>query len=126
MDSLKALSRRRLRVPPHSARDVRRAAVLAWQEKAAFQSDIRRQGEKILAKVRRGELRRSYSAAAPTTSIRRSTTAYRPISPLWDSPCSPSRASRTSANTGAARAGPVDVPYAHLFGGAPRRPHRWA
>lgn len=57
MDNLKALSRRLAEEFPHiPARDVHRAAKLAWQEKSAYQNDIRRQGEKILAKVRRGEL----------------------------------------------------------------------
>ncbi len=57
MDSLKALSRRLAEeFPSIPAKDIYRAAKLAWQEKAAYQSDIRRQGEKILAKVRRGEL----------------------------------------------------------------------
>lgn len=38
------------------AADVKRAARLAWKEKLHFQSDIRREGEKIMACVKRGEL----------------------------------------------------------------------
>ncbi len=57
MDNLRALSRRLAEEFPHiPAKDVYHAARLAWQEKAAYQSDIRRQGERILAKVRHGEL----------------------------------------------------------------------
>jgi predicted CoA-substrate-specific enzyme activase len=57
MDKPKALAKRLAEEFPHiSAREVNRAVRLAWQEKIAFQSDIRHQGEKILAKVRRGEL----------------------------------------------------------------------
>ena len=57
MDKPKALAKRLSEEFPHiSSREVHRAVRLAWQEKAAFQSDIRRQGEKVLAKVRRGEL----------------------------------------------------------------------
>jgi predicted CoA-substrate-specific enzyme activase len=57
MDKPKALAKRLAEEFPHiPAREVHRAVRLAWQEKAVFQSDIRRQGEKILAKVRRGEM----------------------------------------------------------------------
>jgi predicted nucleotide-binding protein (sugar kinase/HSP70/actin superfamily) len=38
------------------AREVRRAARLAWKEKLSFQKDIRGEGEKIMARVKRGEL----------------------------------------------------------------------
>ncbi|MGI5918598.1 MAG: acyl-CoA dehydratase activase-related protein [Christensenellales bacterium] len=57
MDKPRALAKRLAEEFPHiPAREVYRAARLAWQEKIAFQNDIRRQGEKILAKVRRGEM----------------------------------------------------------------------
>ena len=57
MDSLGALTKRLMEEFAHiPAGDVRRAAKLAWHEKQAFQNDIRRQGEKIVAAVRRGEM----------------------------------------------------------------------
>jgi len=57
MDKPKVLAKRLAEEFPHiPAREIYRAVRLAWQEKAAFHSDIRRQGEKILARVRRGEL----------------------------------------------------------------------
>ncbi len=37
--------------------EVKNAAMLAWREKLKFQSDIRRQGERIAARVKRGEFK---------------------------------------------------------------------
>ncbi len=57
MDTISRLTRRLVEeFPDIPAHEVKRAAKLAWKEKLHFQSDIRHQGEKILAKVRRGEM----------------------------------------------------------------------
>ncbi|MGI5850272.1 MAG: acyl-CoA dehydratase activase-related protein, partial [Christensenellales bacterium] len=57
MDNPGKLSKRLAEEFPHiPAFEIRRAAKLAWREKYAFQADIRRQGEKIIAKVKRGEI----------------------------------------------------------------------
>ncbi|MFA5675624.1 MAG: acyl-CoA dehydratase activase-related protein [Christensenellales bacterium] len=56
MDNASRLSRRLVQEFPHiPASKVRRAVREAWKEKLAFQSDIKRQGEAILSKVRHGE-----------------------------------------------------------------------
>ena len=80
MDSIKKLTKRLVEeFPGIPASKVRQAARLAWREKLNFQADIRRQGEKLLARVRRGELQARWcSRAVRTTSTRRSTTASRP------------------------------------------------
>ncbi len=58
MDRIKRLSKRLAEeFPDIPAREVKKAARLAWQEKLAFQNDIRRQGEKIVARVKRGEFK---------------------------------------------------------------------
>ena len=57
MDKPSKLAKRLIEEFPHiPPAEIRQAAKLAWQEKYAFQNDIRRQGEKIIAKVRRGEM----------------------------------------------------------------------
>jgi len=57
MDAIGRLTKRLVEefsdIPAH---EVRRAARLAWKEKLSFQKDIRSEGEKILARVKRGEL----------------------------------------------------------------------
>lgn len=58
MDNIKRLTKRLAEeFPDIPAGEIRKAAKLAWMEKLAFQSDIRRQGEKILARVRHGEMK---------------------------------------------------------------------
>jgi len=58
MDRLSRLTRRLAEeFPAVPALEIRRAAKAAWREKDAFQRDIQRQGEKVLAKVRRGEMK---------------------------------------------------------------------
>ena len=58
MDSIGKLTKRLVEEFPHiPAQEVRRAARQAWREKLSFQADIRHQGEKLLARVRRGEFR---------------------------------------------------------------------
>ena len=58
MDDIRRLKKRLAEeFPDIPAREVKRAAELAWLEKRAFQNDLRRQGEKIVAKVRRGEMK---------------------------------------------------------------------
>ncbi len=57
MDTIARLTKRLVEeFPGIPASEVKRAARLAWKEKLSFQSDIRREGEKIMARVRRGEL----------------------------------------------------------------------
>ncbi len=57
MDSISKLTKRLIQefvqIPPH---EIKRAAKLAWKEKSAFQDDIRKQGEKIVAQVKAGKL----------------------------------------------------------------------
>ncbi len=56
MDSIGKLTKRLAEeFPDIPEAEVRRAARLAWREKLSFQADVRRQGEKLLARVRRGE-----------------------------------------------------------------------
>lgn len=58
MDDINRLSKRLAEeFPDIPASEVKRAAKLAWQEKLNFQNDIRRQGERIVSKVKRGELK---------------------------------------------------------------------
>ncbi len=58
MDRIGRLKKRLVEeFPKIPAAEVKRAAKLAWQEKLKFQSDIRHQGEKIVARVKRGELK---------------------------------------------------------------------
>lgn len=58
MDCVTRLSRRLVQEFPHiSAAKVRHAVREAWKEKLRYQNDIKRQGEIILNKVRRGELK---------------------------------------------------------------------
>ena len=57
MDTIKRLTKRLVEeFPDIPAHEVKRAARLAWKEKLNYQSDIRREGERIMAKVRRGDL----------------------------------------------------------------------
>ncbi len=57
MDSFKRLQKRLIEEFPHiPPTEVRRAAKAAWQEKLAFQNDIHREGEKIISKVKRGDM----------------------------------------------------------------------
>ena len=66
MDDIKRLSKRLAEeFPEVPADEVRRAARLAWREKLAFQADIRHQGEKLLARVRRGEFSAVVLAGRP-------------------------------------------------------------
>lgn len=57
MDNISKLTKRLIeefpQIPPT---EIKRAAKLAWKEKSTFQEDIRKQGEDIVAKVKRGEL----------------------------------------------------------------------
>ncbi len=56
MDHIGRLSKRLAEeFPAIPADEVRHAARLAWREKLVFQADIRHQGEKLLARVRRGD-----------------------------------------------------------------------
>ncbi len=58
MDNATRLTRRLVQeFPQIPAAKVRRAVRDAWKEKIAFQNEIKRQGEVILNKVRRGELK---------------------------------------------------------------------
>ena len=58
MDSLRRLTRRLIEefddIPDA---EITHAAKAAWREKQVFQSDVQRQGEKIIAQVKRGELK---------------------------------------------------------------------
>ncbi len=66
MDSLRMLERRLIEELPYiPAAEIKHAARQAWQEKLCFQSDIRHQGELIMAKVRRGELQAIILAGRP-------------------------------------------------------------
>ncbi len=57
MDTIARLTKRLVEeFPDIPAYEIKRAAKLAWKEKLCFQSDIRREGEKIMARVKRGEL----------------------------------------------------------------------
>lgn len=57
MDNIKRLERRLAEEFAHiPAAEIRRAARHAWKEKLNYQSDIRREGERILARVKRGEM----------------------------------------------------------------------
>lgn len=57
MDTIKRLTKRLVEEFPHiPTTEVKRAARLAWKEKLNYQSDIRREGERIMAKVKHGEL----------------------------------------------------------------------
>ena len=57
MDHLGRLTKRLVEeFPQIPASQIRRAVKLAWREKYAFQSDIRKQGEKIIAQVKRREM----------------------------------------------------------------------
>jgi predicted CoA-substrate-specific enzyme activase len=58
MDRIARLKRRLVEeFPEIPAVEVKRAAKQAWKEKIAFQSDIRRQGEKVVARVKHGEFK---------------------------------------------------------------------
>ncbi len=66
MDNIGRLAKRLVEEFPHiPAEEVRRAARQAWREKLSFQADIRHQGEKMLARVRRGEFRAVVLAGRP-------------------------------------------------------------
>lgn len=57
MDHINKLTKRLVEEFSHiPASEIKYAAKLAWQEKAAFQNDIRKQGENIVAKVKHGEM----------------------------------------------------------------------
>lgn len=58
MDNLSSLKKRLAEEFPRiPAKEIRRAVNVAWQEKSAFQQDIKKQGEKILNKVKQGKLK---------------------------------------------------------------------
>ncbi len=57
MDTINRLTKRLVEEFSHiPASEVKRAARAAWKEKLNFQSDIRREGESIMAKVKHGEM----------------------------------------------------------------------
>jgi len=57
MDTIKRLTKRLIEEFPNiPASEVKRAAKIAWKEKLNYQSDIRREGERIMAQVKHGEM----------------------------------------------------------------------